>query len=251
MKLPERIIQKSIAMKSLFTTVALFVALVATAQTKTYNDPNAKERTLSGSFTKISIASGVELYLTQGNENALAVSMNDSKYDERFKTEVENGTLKIWYDNKNWSAGDKNRKLKAYVSYKTLESLICSSGSNTKLTNTLNAGNLNLNFSSGCVFSGAINAAEVNTTASSGAMVTISGKAGKLTVSANSGANFKGADLITSYCTASANSGAAIKIEVQKELNASANSGGEIKYTGPAVLNKGSINSGGSVKQGS
>ena len=238
-------------MKSLLTTVALFVALVATAQTKTYNDANAKTRTLSGSFTKISVASGVELYLTQGSENALAVSVSDEKYEERFKTEVENGTLKIWYDNKNWSSGDRNRKLKAYVSYKTLEALTCSSGSNTKLENTLNAGNLALNFSSGSVFSGEINATDVNSVASSGALVKISGKAEKLKVDVNSGANFKGSGLATSYCTASANSGGSVSIEVQKELNASANSGGDIRYTGAAVLNKGSINSGGSVKHGS
>ncbi|RYY35930.1 MAG: DUF2807 domain-containing protein [Sphingobacteriaceae bacterium] len=236
-------------MKSLLTTVALLVALVATAQTKTYTDANAKTRTLSGSFSKVSVASGVELYLTQGNEEALAVSVSDSKYEERFKTEIENGTLKIWYDNKNWSNSDKNRKLKAYVSYKTLEALTCSSGSNTKLTNTLNTGTLALNFSSGCVFDGAINATNVTTNANSGAMVKISGKAEKLKIEVSSGANFKGDNLATSYCTASANSGGSIGIEVQKELNASANSGGDIRYTGAAVLNKGSINSGGSVKQ--
>lgn len=239
-------------MKSLLTTVALFVALVATSQTKTYNDPNAKERPLNGAFTKISIASGIELFLTQGNENALAVSMNDSKYEARFKTEVKDGTLNIWYDNNgvNWK-NEKGRKLKAYVSYKTLESLRCSSGSSTTLTNTLNTGNLSLSFSSGCVFKGDIKATDVTGSLSSGAEVKLSGKAEKLTVSATSGASFKGSNLITAYCTASANSGGSIKIEVQKELNASANSGGEIRYTGAAVLNKGTVNSGGSVKQGS
>lgn len=238
-------------MKFLLTAVAFCLTIVTNAQTKTYNDPNAKTRTLSGSFTKISVASGVELYLTQGTENALAVSVSDEKYEERFKTEIEDGTLKIYYENKNWNNSDRNRKLKAYVSYKTLESITCSSGSNTKLINTLNTGNLSLTFSSGCVFNGEINATDVNSTASSGALVKISGKAEKLKINVSSGANFKGADLKTSYCTASANSGGSVSIEVQKELNASANSGGDIRYTGAAVLTKGTINSGGSVKQGS
>lgn len=239
-------------MKFLLTTAALFVAFFATAQTKTYSDPNAKTRIVSGSFTKISVATGVELYLTQGNENAIAVSVSDTKYEDRFKTEIENGTLKIYYDNKgvSWKS-EKNRRLKAYVSYKTLESLKCSSGSNTTLTNTLNTGNLSLSFSSGSVFNGEIKAAEVTSNANSGAMVKISGKAEKLTIDVNSGANFKGANLVTTYCTASASSGGSVSIEVQKELNASANSGGDIRYTGAAVLNKGSINSGGSVKHGS
>lgn len=239
-------------MKFLLTTATLFVALIATAQTKTYSDANAKTRTVSGSFTKISVSSGVELYLTQANENAIAVSVSDSKHEERFKTEIEDGTLKIYYDNKGVSwTNDRNRKLKAYVSYKTLESLKCSAGSNTTLTNTLNTGNLALSFSSGSVFSGEIKANDVTSNASSGAVVKISGRAEKLNLEVNSGANFKGTNLVTTYCTASANSGGSIRIEVQKELNASANSGGDIRYTGAAVLKKGSINSGGSVKQGS
>jgi hypothetical protein len=36
----------------------------------------------------------VELYLTQGNEMALAVSVSDNKYEERFKTEVVDGVLR-------------------------------------------------------------------------------------------------------------------------------------------------------------
>ncbi|RYY49162.1 MAG: DUF2807 domain-containing protein [Chitinophagaceae bacterium] len=236
-------------MKLLFSTAALFLALITTAQTKTYNDPNAKARTLSASFSKISVGSGVELFLTQGNDEALAISVSEPRFEERFKTEVENGTLKIWYDNKNWSKADKNRKLKAYVSYKTLDALTCSSGSITKLTNTLNAGTLSMNFSSGCQFEGAIDAASVTSNANSGATVRISGKAEKIKVEASSGANFKGDQLNTSYCTASANSGASVSIAVQKELNASANSGGDIRYSGNAVVTRGVINSGGSVKQ--
>ncbi|RYD79191.1 MAG: DUF2807 domain-containing protein [Sphingobacteriales bacterium] len=239
-------------MKLLVTAVAFFIAGFANAQTKTYNDPDAKVRTLSGSFSKISVSSGIELYLTQASENALAVSVSDAQLEERFKTDIVDGTLRIYFDHKNykWKNG-KNRKLKAYVSYKTLDGLTCSSGSSTTLTNTLNTGNLALSFSSGCVFEGEIKATDVTSTSSSGSSAKIWGKAEKLTVTATSGSEFKGAGLVTAYCTASVNSGANIKIDVQKELNASANSGGEIKYSGAATLNKGTVNSGGSVKHSS
>lgn len=236
-------------MKLLVTAVALFFAGFAAAQTKTYNDPDAKVRSLSGSFTKVSVASGVELYLTQASENAIAVSVSDVSLEERFKTEIENGTLKIYFDHKGLSwKNTKNRKLKAYVSYKTLEAITCSSGSSTTLTNTLNTGNLALSFSSGSMFEGEIKATDVTSTSSSGASSKIWGKADKLNVTATSGSEFRGSGLVATYCTASVNSGANIKIEVQKELNASANSGGEIRYSGAATLNKGTINSGGSVK---
>lgn len=247
-------LNKSIAMKILLSFLMVFVALAATAQqTKVYNDPNAKTRSISGSFKKISVSSGVELYLTQGNETALAVSVSDSKYEERFKTEVEDGVLKIYYDNKGvtWT-NDKNRKLKAYLSVTRIEGLKASAGSKVVFSNQLSAENFDLSVSSGAILNGSLKVNVLNASVSSGALSTVSGTASSLTVTASSGAIFKGYDLKTENCTASANSGAVVNIEVQKQLNASANSGGVVSYKGNASVNKGTVHSGGAVRhQGS
>lgn len=238
-------------MKNLLLAACLLLGFTAAAQTK-FNDPNATERKLDAAFNKISVSSGVELFLTQGNENAIAVSVSDQKYNDRFITEVVDGTLKIYFDNNNegWK-NSKGRKLKAYVSYKALESIECAAGSNTQLTNVLSAGNLVLSFSSGAIFNGEIKATALTAKASSGALATVKGSAGQLTVDANSGAIFKGSDLSTYTCTASVSSGASVKIDVQKSLVASANSGGIVSYTGAATLTKGNVNSGGMVKKAS
>jgi Putative auto-transporter adhesin, head GIN domain len=238
-------------MKKVLSILLLFSSLTSTAQSiKTYNDPRAKLRTLTGAFTQISVSSGVQLYLTQSNEESLATSVSDDKYEERFKAEVVNGILKIYYDNKGigWT-NDRNRKLKAWLSVKTLEKITGAAGSNVVLTNELNVPNLGIDFSSGAQFSGSVKATLLNASATSGANISIAGTAEKIDISANSGAAFKGYDLVSQFCTAHANSGAEVKIEVQKELKASANSGGSIAYEGDAILNKGNINSGGSVKK--
>lgn len=241
-------------MKLILSFLTVFVVLAATAQqTKVYNDPNAKTRTISGSFKKVSVSGGVELYLTQGTETALAVSVSDTKYEERFKTEVEDGVLKIYYDNKGvtWT-NDKHRKLKAYLSVKSIEGLKASAGSKVVFSNQLNAENFDLSVSSGAMLDGSLTAKVLTAAVSSGALSTVSGTASSLTVSASSGAIFKGYGLKTENCTASANSGAVVNIEVHKQLNASANSGGVVSYKGNASLNKGTVNSGGTVRhQGS
>jgi hypothetical protein len=237
-------------MKILLSLLTLFAVITATAQqTKVYNDPNAKTRTISGSFTKIAVSGGVELFLTQGNETALAVSVSDNKYEDQFKTEVTDGVLKIYYDNKGvkWT-NDKNRKLKAYVSVKELEGLKASGGSRVVFSNQINAAEFDLAVSSGALLNGSLKANALTADLSSGAIATVSGTASRLTVSASSGAILKGYGLSTQSCTASVNSGAVVNIEVQKELNASANSGGVINYKGSATVNKGKINSGGTVK---
>ena len=62
-------------MKKLFLSLITFIAVAAFAQDKTVvADANAQKRTLNASFTGISVSDGVDLYLTQGNEESVAVS---------------------------------------------------------------------------------------------------------------------------------------------------------------------------------
>jgi hypothetical protein len=236
-------------MKKLLFSLITFLALPAFAQDNTINEANATKRSLSGSFTGISVSSGIDLYLSQGNEESLAVSASEQKYLDRLITEVVNGTLKIYFDNKGvtWKSG--NKKLKAYVSFKTLQRLNVSSGSDAVVNGNINADDFDLDVSSGADFKGAITAKTLSVDVSSGASINISGKSDKLKVDVSSGADFKGYDLVTDYCDASASSGAGVHVTINKELNAKASSGGDIKYKGTALIRDIKTSSGGSVKR--
>ena len=240
------LILKNKNMKKLLFALMAFVALNAAAQTKIVNDPNAKARELTGEFTAVSVATGIELYLTQGNEVSLAVSSSDPKFEEGFKTIVKDGVLKIYYEQKE-SRWEKGRILKAYLSVKSLEKLMVSSGAKINTVNTFNAGNLAISISSGAQFEGAIKANELTVDQSSGSKIDIAGSAGTVNVEASSGASFNGFELAAETCTAKVSSGAAIKITANKELNANASSGGSVKYKGSAATNNIRKSSGGSV----
>ena len=238
-------------MKKLFLSFITFISLTALAQdNNTINDANAQKRSITGSFTAITVSSGIELYLTQGNEESVAVSTTDSKYLDHFKTEVENGVLKIYFDNKgfSWGASDK-RKLKAYVSFKTLEKLYGSSGAAVKAQGSFELNNFDMKFTSGSDFSGKLNAKELTVEQSSGSVINITGKAEKIKVEVSSGAVFKGYDLAVDYCDASASSGAGVRITINKELNAKASSGAGIHYKGEALIRDINVSSGGLVKR--
>ena len=237
-------------MKKLLCSLITVLALTAFAQdTKVINDANATTRSLSGSFTAISVSSGIDLYLSQGNEESLAVSASDQKHLDRLITEVVNGTLKIYYDNKGVTWKSENRKLKAYVSFKTLQKLNVSSGSDAKVNGSINAADFDLDVSSGAIFKGDITAKTLTVDVSSGASISISGKSDKLKVDVSSGADFKGYDLVTDYCEASASSGAGVHVTINKELNAKASSGGDIHYKGTALIRDIKTSGGGSVKK--
>jgi hypothetical protein len=238
-------------MKKLFLSLICFLSLAAFAQDKeVIQDPNATVRTLNGSFTAISVSSGIDLYITQGDAESIAVSASNEKYMARFKTEVDNGTLKIYYDNNGvtWTNGE-NRKLKAYVSFKTLEKLHASAGSKVTGKGNLTVENLEMKFSSGSSFGGQIYAKELNVEQNSGSAITISGKTDKIKIEVSSGADFKGFDMAVDFCDAEVNSGGNVHITINKELSAKANSGGAVRYKGTALIRDINISSGGIVKR--
>jgi hypothetical protein len=237
-------------MKKLFLSLVTFISVAAFAQETVVADANAEKRTLSGSFTGISVSDGVDLYITQGNEESVAVSASEEKYLERFKTEVENGVLKIYFDSKGISWGiNEKRRLKAWVSFKTLEKLHASGGADVKASGSFNLDNLEMKFTSGSTFDGKVVAKELSVDQNSGSSVSISGSAASLKVDVSSGAVFKSYDLAVDYCDAKASSGGGVRITINKELNAKANSGGGIRYKGAAVIKELNVNSGGIVKK--
>ena len=74
-------------MKKTFLSL-LFIAGVATASfaQKTINDANAEKRTV-GSFHGIAVATGIELTLTKGSTEEVAVSASEVEFRNKIVTE--------------------------------------------------------------------------------------------------------------------------------------------------------------------
>ncbi|MDR3714044.1 MAG: DUF2807 domain-containing protein [Puia sp.] len=218
-------------------------------QEKVIHDNNAQVRTVSN-FHAIHVSTGIHLYLTQGDEEAVAVSASQLSYRDRIRTEVENGVLKIYFDFKDWSHWHTSGKeLKAYVSCKMLDALRASSGAMVEIDGSVHSEMLSLNFSSGASFSGKVQVTKLEVDQSSGALSTISGSAVSLKAVATSGGIFHGGDLQANECEARANSGGVMDINVLKTLTASAHSGGIVNYEGTGVMTSINTGSGGVVSR--
>lgn len=234
-------------MQKLFSLL-LLTGLIATASAqKTINDANAQKRNVSG-FHAIEIGGGIDLYLSQGDE-AVAVSASKDEYRDKIKTEVKNGVLKIWYEyNSNIRLDWGNRKMKAYVSAKTLDGLHASGGSDVFVDGSFKAAKLDMEVSGGSDFHGKIESDELKVQASGGSDVDISGKVGRLTIDASGGSDFKGYDLSTDICNVEASGGSDVYITVNKELSAKASGGSDVHYKGNGLIRD--INtSSGSIKK--
>jgi Putative auto-transporter adhesin, head GIN domain len=236
-------------MKKLFTGIFAIIATInIQAQDIKYNDLNAEVRNVSG-FTGVSVASGIEMVLTQGASEAVAVSASSAEYRDRIITEVKGGVLKIYYDagsgKMNWN-NKKNISLKAYVSAITIKQISVSSGATLDIQGAVKSDNIALDFSSGGQFKGEINAKEMKIEQGSGAEAKLSGTAQNLAIAVNSGGNFRGYSFVVSKCNAKVSSGGSIEITVNAELEAKASSGGSVQYKGICALKK-TTSSGGAV----
>ncbi|MES1224401.1 MAG: head GIN domain-containing protein [Bacteroidota bacterium] len=237
-------------MKKILSLTVLFFSLCTYAQNNSIDDDGNIETRTVETFNAIEVSDGIDVYLTSGEDETVKVTAADEKYLDKLITEVEGNTLKIYYDNKGIHFATNNkRKLKAYISYKVLQSIIANGNATISLENTLEADHLQLTFTGGASFNGGIEANEINVKQNTASGVSISGKASVLNVESASGASFKGYDFIADYCNAKATGGAVIRITINKELTAKAKTGGGIRYKGNGLLTDLDINTGGAVKK--
>ena len=222
---------KSLCLSILITTLAT----AGFAQQTVINDPNVQKRDVPG-FHAIHVSGSVDLYLSQGNEDAVAVSGSEAKYRDNIKTEVKDGVLRIWYDNNGhkWSSG--NKKLRAYVSVKTLSHLQASGASDVIISGTLHVADLEVHLSGASDLKGALEAGRLKVDISGASDITIRGTAGSLSIDASGASDFKGYDLVAQTCDINASGASDIRITCDKESNATATGSSDIHIKGNGVI---------------
>jgi hypothetical protein len=229
-----------------------FVALTSFGQEKIVYDAHAEKRE-SGSFHAIKVSHGIELLVKQGAEEAVAISADTREQREAVKTEVVGGELRIYVKQnlqKWWQQlRAKGVRVKAYVSFKTLDGIDGTSGSKTIIDGHISSPSLSVNLSSGASLQGDIQVQKADIDVSSGARGDMGGTADDMDIRSSSGAHFYGYDLLAQNAKADASSGGKIEISIVKDLSASASSGGGITYKGNGSAHAVSTSTGGKVRK--
>ncbi len=209
--------------------------LFASAQKEIVNDPHASIRTINASFNSIKISDGIDLFLSQSDDEAVVISASDEKYKDDIKTVVENNTLRIFYlGTKGWNNNKKN--LRVYVAFKNLESVQASAACDVQVAGIIKVPSLLLTLSGACDFKGAINVTDLKMSLSGASDIKIKGIAINVQVESSGASDVTGFDLVTDFCIAKASGASDINITVNKELTAYASGASDISYKGNAVL---------------
>jgi hypothetical protein len=223
-------------MKKIFLVIACTAFLMTGMAQKTIiNDPNAQPRTVGG-FHGIEVSNAIDLYISQGNEEAVAVSAKDAGYLVHIRTEVSDGILKIWDDNRGrfWQSG--NKKIKAYISFKTLDKLSASGSSDVYVDGAITGHSLGIHLSGASDFKGGVKVNDLDIDQSGSSDATVSGSVVNLNIEVSGASDVKGYELVAENCTAHASGSSDIRITVNKELNVHASGASDIFYRGTAVI---------------
>ena len=234
-------------MKRLLLAVTLFLSLTTMAQT--VHDANAEVRNVSG-FRGVNVSHAIDLFLSQGNTEAVAISAKDAKVKERIKTEVKEGILYISFDSKgwkDWNMGDQ--KMKAYVTIKDINRLEASGASDVDVSGTLRTDNLKLTLSGASDFEGAIEAKSIQIRGSGASDIKITGSAQQANIEMSGASDFKGYDFKIEHCKAEISGAGDMQLYVNKELEAQASGASSIKYKGDAVVKKSESSGASSIKK--
>jgi len=209
----------------------LFAAFTIQVKAQTViNDKNVQVRNVS-SFSAIKVSGGIDVFLSQSNEEAVAVSASDEKYRDDIKTEVKNGVLNIYYDSHGFKLMG-NRQLRAYVSFKNLESIDGSGATNFMISGTFTGTSVKIKLSGASEMKGDVKLTNVQLGLSGASVVKISGKIDNMKISASGASDLKNYDLVVDNCIADLSGASDVKITVNQSISAKASGASNLDYKG-------------------
>jgi len=209
----------------------IIICIPVFAQQTVINDKNAEVRNVT-TFSGIKVSGGINVYLSQGDSYSLAVSAGETRYRDNIITEVKNGILVISYNNDHFRLGSGDKKLRAYISFKTLESMEASGACDLIITGTLNANSMMIKLSGACDIKGPVIINDLNLNLSGASTVTISGTAQNLNLTASGASDVKNYDLVTQNCVAKLSGASDVRITVNNSISGSASGASTLHYEG-------------------
>lgn len=238
-------------MKIVFCWLIMLTAtfqLNAQTQTVIY-DENAEVRQV-GNFTGIEVSGTISLYLSQGATTGVAISAGEEKYNEKIKTEVVNGVLKISVDGGMWNTFSlANKKLKAYVSVSDINRFDVSGASYATINGVLKSPILQMNISGASEVKGIVEVDKLNLDISGASVARLAGNAGEGLLEASGACKILSYELNFQKLKANATGASQIRTTITKELVADASGGSTIYYKGDGTVGRTNATGGASIQK--
>jgi hypothetical protein len=215
--------------------IALIITTLTVSAQKTINDPNAELRAVAA-FSGIEVSGPFEVYLQQGNEEAVAVSAGDKDHVQYIRTVVDKGILKISFDHKT-NIFSNSRKLRAYISIKEIQSLTANGASVVNIDGALSSSALRVRLSGASDLKGALNVSgDLKVDLSGASDITLKGSAASMDLDISGASKVRAYDLVLGKFRTKASGASSIQVTVERELSAQLSGASKLVYQGNAVI---------------
>jgi hypothetical protein len=216
----------------LIAAAAIIICLAFTLQAqnrKTVNGNNkvvTKERE-AGTFDGLRVSSGVDVYLKQGDKEAIKVEADENLH-EYILTDIEGGVLRV-YTEVNFRDAEVK---KVYVTMKNVKSVKASSAGDIIGESAIKTDEIEINASSAGDIKLEVYADRIETGISSSGDITLKGEADILEADLSSAGNLNAYDLKVREADISVSSAGDADVNVTEKLKAHASSAGDVHYSG-------------------
>lgn len=200
-------------------------------------------------FRKVRVSSGIDLYLNPGNSEGAKV-VGDRELVDKLVLEKSGDQLNIRFkENTSWSGLFRNREgIKVYLTFKDLDEITASGGSNVYTQNSIKTDRLSVTSSGGSDVELNIVCKDMSIKASGGSDVDLKGSATNMTLDVIGGSDVDAENFRVDYARVHASGGSDAELYVNKAIEAEANGGSDVTFRGNASLKNTSSSKSGSVK---
>ncbi len=238
-------------MKRLLLLSLLFNVSLGYAQKTIVYDDHAVLRTVPGTFNSIKITDGIDVFLSQGDTNLIAVSASKESIRDKIITEVKDGELLISYgnDHMNVMINSDDKKRKVYISFKNIDKIIASGSSDVYVINKITATNLQIDLSGSSDFRGEVVVTNLTINLSGSSDAAIEGTSSKTSITARGSSDVEGYKLNTDTCDINVSGSSDVSIAVSKVLTAKASGSSDITYKGNPTVSVKSVSGSSSINK--
>jgi len=224
--------KKRISSSVILVILACFLLPQTLPAQQVEGDGNVTKKSRNvANFSAVSVSSGIDLYLTQGNTISLEVE-TDQNIHEYIITEVKDGVLKIYVDGSIRSVKEMN----VYLTFREIDALTASGGSDVEASGTISQDRLTIECSGGSDLKMDLVVDELKLSTSGGSDADITGEARVFHATSSGGSDLDAMELKTAECTLESSGGSDAHVYVTDKLKVQASGGSDVYYKGDAVV---------------
>ncbi len=212
---------------------SVLACLLVAVTTYTVHAQEVSRKENLKSLTSITVSSGIDIFLTQGSEDKVEVKGSKELMERLILTEENSGNLvlklKPGSKNNNWG---NNNSIKAYITFKDLNSIQSSGGSDISGENTFKLDALSLSSSGGSDVKLSLDVINLYINMSGGSDVSVKGTATDAKIVASGGSDLSASGLIIQNLDGSFSGGSDGDINVVANMLLSASGASDVRYSG-------------------